>query len=342
MSNTIGPGKARQLDALWCCPRCRSALVSSKCSLRCDGCWAAYELIGNIPDLRVPTAAWIDFDRDTADAKRLRAAAASRPLDALVREVFAARPRWSDARVYHRTQQVLGGPDRSRRELDDWLAPIARARGTVLEIGCGTGGLLAALPKDQRAIGIDVSLVWLVVAERLLEQHGRRPTLAAAVGEALPLGAASVGAIVALDVLEHVGDLPQVLREMDRVAAAGCALACSTPNRFSLAAEPHVGVWGVGWLPRSHQPSYVRWRSGEDYAFVRLLSAHELAGLAAQHTRFVVSVKVPPVPEEELANMPPRRARLARLYNRIQSWRWLRPLLLVFGPFFRVVGTTVR
>jgi hypothetical protein len=130
-----------------------------------------------------------------------------------------------------------------------------------------------------------------------------------------------------------------VLREIDRVAAPGCALACSTPNRFSLAAEPHVGIWGVGWLPRSLQRSYVHWRSGEDHASVQLLSAKELAALVAQHTRFAATVDVPPVPAEELANMSARRAWLARVYNRVQSWRWLRPVLLLAGPFFRVQGT---
>jgi hypothetical protein len=130
-----------------------------------------------------------------------------------------------------------------------------------------------------------------------------------------------------------------VLREIDRVGSSDCVLACSTPNRFSLAAEPHVGVWGVGWLPRNRQRSYVRWRSGQDYAFVSLLSAHEAAGLFERHTQFAVHIDVPPVPDEEVANMSARRAWLARWYNRIRLLGGFRPALLLFGPFFRVLGT---
>jgi SAM-dependent methyltransferase len=323
--------------APWICPRCRSALLSEPGALRCEGCWASYELIGDIPDLRIPTPAWIDFDHDRATAKRLRALE-SRSLDALVHHIFAARPGWSEDRVRQRTRQVLEGPERSRREIAGWLARPLRTGEPLLEIGCGTGGLLAALPPDHDAIGVDVSLVWLVVAQRLLEQQGRRRVLAAAVAEALPLRDTSMKAIVALDVLEHVGDLAQVLREIDRVGADGCVLACSTPNRFSLAAEPHVGIWGVGWLPRICQQRYVKWRSGDDYSFVRLLGAREAAGLVLRHTHFAVTIQVPAIPDEEVASMSQRRAWLSRCYNRLRSIQLLRPLLLLFGPFFRVEG----
>src|SRR6185295_1792477 len=291
------------------------------------------------PDLRVNVPAWIDFDRDRAEALRLADQAASRTAADLAREVFRARPNWSDARVELRTSQVMGGPPRARKEIDGWLAPVVAARGTVVEIGCGTGGLLAALPRGKTAVGLDVSLVWLVVAERLLEQHGRsRPALAAAVAEALPLAERSVGSIVALDVIEHVGDLPQALREIDRVAAPGAALACSTLNRFSLAAEPHVGVWGGGWLPRRWQPTWVRWRTGDEYKYVRLMSAAETARCFSAHTSFMVRAEVPPVPDEEIERFGRRRAWLAGWYNRLHAVTWLRRPFLFVGPFFRIVG----
>jgi SAM-dependent methyltransferase len=293
--------------------------------------------VAGIPDLRVPAAAWVDFETDKADARRL-AAQAGRPAADLAREVFGARAHWSEARVRTRTAQVVEGPTRARRELTGWLAPVAHTDGPVLEIGCGTGGLLAALPPDRDAIGLDVSLVWLVVASRLLAEHGRRPVLAAAVAEALPLTASSIGAIVALDVIEHVADLPAMLKEIDRVAAPGAVLACATPNRFSLAAEPHVGVWGVGWLPRRYQPGYVKWRTGAEYAFARLLSAREARRLIARHTRFDVITEAAPVPAEELARFSPRRAALARAYNRLQRLPVIRSLLLLVGPFFMVIG----
>src|SRR5205814_6303531 len=118
--------------------------------------------------------------------------------------------------------------------------------------------------------GVDASLVNLVVARRLLAARGHRARLAAALVERLPVSDASMSAVLALDVVEHLGDAGRFLSEAARVLRPGGRLALSTPNRFSLAAEPHVSVWGVGWLPRRWQPAYVRRRSGIDYAWVRL------------------------------------------------------------------------
>jgi len=305
--------------------------------LRCAACSTGYDVVDGIPDLRVPTPAWVDFDRDKAEARRL-AALGPVSAEALARDVFGSRPHWTEARIRFRTQQVLEGPSRATRELDTWLAPAARAQGPLLEIGCGTGGLLAALPPDRAAIGVDVSLAWLVVAKRLLAEHGRHFPLAAAVGEALPLPDGSAGAVVALDVIEHLADLRPVLREIDRVSAPGAALAFSTPNRFSLGAEPHVGIWGVGWLPRRVQPAYVEWRTGEPYTFARLLSAREALGLVRAHSRFDAAAEAPPIPDEELARFGARRAALARAYNTLTRTPGMRQLLLAIGPFFHVTG----
>ncbi len=328
------------MPVAWCCPRCHAPLPSAADGdlfITCAPCGASYDVVAGIPDLRVPAAAWVDFDRDKAEARRL---AALGPVGAarLTREVFQARPNWTDARIAFRTRQVLEGPSRARREIDGWLAPAVRAGGPLLEIGCGTGGVLAALPLETQPMGIDVSLAWLVVAKRLLQEHGRSLPLAAAVAEALPLPGSSVGAVIALDVIEHVADPAVVLKEIDRVSEPGAALAFATPNRYSLGAEPHVGVWGVGWLPRPLQARYVRWRTGEPYDFARLLSASEAVGLVRAHTRFDVHAAAPPIPDEELARFAPRRAMLGRTYNTLARVPGVRRAFLAVGPFFRVTG----
>ena len=150
---------------------------------------------------------------------------------------------------------------------------------------------------------------------------------------------ATTPAIVSLDVIEHVGDQSRYLAEIDRIAADGASLALATPNRFSLAAEPHVHVWGVGWLPTRFQARYVRAKSGRSYDFVRLLSVPGLARLLRRHTRFTGRFLVPQVPEDEIESMPGRRARLARLYNRVSASPLVRWPLLAIGPFFRYTGT---
>ena len=186
-----------------------------------------------------------------------------------------------------------------------------------------------------------MSLVWLVVAQRLITAWGGRPVLAAALAESLPLGDGSVSGVVSLDVIEHVGDPGSYLSEINRTIEPGGCFALCTPNRYSLAAEPHVSLWGVGWLPSSWQEGYVKWRSGKSYTSTKLLSTRGAAKLLRRHTSLQFEILVPPVSEVEIARFPRYRAILARLYNRLVDLAWSRWLFLRIGPFFRIVGSRV-
>ena len=50
-----------------------------------------------------------------------------------------------------------------------------------------------------------------------------------------------------------------------------------TTNRFTLLPEPHVDIWGVGFVPRRWADAYVRWRGGTGYEHHHCLSVGELA-----------------------------------------------------------------
>ena len=329
------------MDSVWVCPSCRSSLALSghDAHLTCTGCGGKFGIFGGIPDMRVVRPAWIDVDEDREAAARLDRDFRSKSLEAMVRAVFAAQPGRSQQQIDMRTRQVLVSPSRLRTQLDGWLR-LAASRPGFLDLGCGPGMLLAAAAsRGVSGLGIDVSLVWLVVARRMIEEHGGVATLCAGFAESLPLRDASTPAIVSLDVIEHVADQRRYLAEIDRIAADGATIALATPNRFSLTAEPHVHVWGVGWLPVRFQERYVRAMSGRSYDFVRLLSVPGLARLVRRHTRFAGRFVVPQVPEDEIEGMHARRARLARLYNRLCTWALLRWPLLGVGPFFRYTGT---
>jgi SAM-dependent methyltransferase len=221
-----------------------------------------------------------------------------------------------------------------------WLEPVLRPDRVFLDVGCGAGSLIAAAAANRcKGIGVDVSMTWLVVAKRLISEAGAEPVLAAAMGEALPLEDNAVYAIVSLDVIEHVSHPRAYLSEIHRVVRHGGRVALSTPNRFSLTPEPHVFVWGVGWLPARWQAPYVRWRSGKAYRDTRLVSSFGLRRLVEASGAYVTELIVPPVPEEEIDRFAPVKASVARMYNRLATSRWLRWFFLLFGPFFRIVAT---
>src|SRR5207249_11009409 len=86
----------------------------------------------------------------------------------------------------------------------------------LLDVGCGTGGVLAALKERTRIVGVDRSL-------RALGYSRRRGVAELACSEAhrLPFGRATFDGILLLDVLEHVVDDTLVLRDVRMLLAPG-------------------------------------------------------------------------------------------------------------------------
>ena len=330
--------KAALPNPLWRCPACKCVLKEHATALACDACNRAFDVIDGIPDLRLSIPSWIDAPQDSATARELSDAHLA--LESLVREVYSRREGWDEARVARRTREVLQGSAVLRDDLRGWLRPVVGDR-PFLDLGCGGGMLMAAaaaLQPGRRLIGIDVSMTWLVVAKKLVSENGGRPMLAAAMAEALPFADGSIPAVVSLDVIEHVHDPDAYLAEIDRVLEPGGRAAFSTPNRFSLTAEPHVFVWGVGWLPKSLQASYVRWRSGKAYTDTILMSSFRLAKRLRRRTDIQFSIIVPTIPDAHIAYFNRAKGWVARLFNSVSQFSLLRPLFLIISPFFRVIG----
>ena len=326
-------------SAPWRCPQCRGELRAHADRLACVPCARDYPVFGGIPDLRVDAPAWVEPEADRERARSLLALPGDLPGSELAYRVFRRREGWSEREARHRSGQVAALAPRAEHDFDGWLRPAVSVGGPVLDLGCGAGGLLAALARrGVRGVGIDVSLEWLVVAQRIVAEHGGRPVLAAAMGESLPLADASTRAVISLDVLEHVGDQRRYIREIDRVLQPGGVCALATPNRFSLAPEPHVAVWGVGWLPRRWQRPYVWWRAAKPYDFCTLLSVLGLRRVVSVNTSLRPRIGPGIVPDDELRRFPAARARLARVYNRVAASAGLKFFVLPVCPFFRVIA----
>jgi SAM-dependent methyltransferase len=236
---------------IWRCPTCRSSLDSIDTDLCCDPCQVRYPVIHDIPDLRVTRDSWIDLHEDRARSLQAADWVVREGLEATIRHIFRSSRGMDEKQADYRTRQVLAGVEKCDSQCSDWLRPAVEASGIILEIGCGPGQMLAAAAtRGCEVVGVDVSMEWLVIARHLVERHGGKPKLAAGFAERLPLADDSVAAIVSLDVIEHVGDQDAYVSELGRVLRPGGFFALSTPNRFSFSPEPHVNVWGVGYLPR--------------------------------------------------------------------------------------------
>lgn len=99
----------------------------------------------------------------------------------------------------------------------------------VLEVGCGEGYGSALLAGVAQVVGIDYDAMTVGHAARTYSQASFvRANLAA-----LPVRDAAVQALVSLQVIEHVWDHGQFLRECCRVLVPGGRFVISTPNRLT-------------------------------------------------------------------------------------------------------------
>jgi ubiquinone/menaquinone biosynthesis C-methylase UbiE len=130
---------------------------------------------------------------------------------------------------------------------------------TLLDIGCGTGQLLAAAhEREPQAVlaGIDPSSSMLAVARRRVS---RSTTLLQAPGEAIPLRSGIVDWLVMTSVLHRVRDPLAVRRECRRVLRPGGTLVLTD--------------WCDDFLSMRLQ---ARWSRLTDRAFRHIYSALEL------------------------------------------------------------------
>jgi SAM-dependent methyltransferase len=198
--------------------------------------------------------------------------------------------------------------------------------------------LVVAGREARETWGVDIALRWLLLARKRLDEEGMSGVgLVCGCSERLPFADESFLSMVGGDVFEHVGDQLATLAESHRVLRPGGRLVLASPNRYSLAPEPHVQVWGVGYLPRRWMPPYVRWRRGIDFRAIRCLGLAEWRRMIAGSPFSTASIRAPELPASDLATFGPLKRKFAALYNRVVSSRFGQAIALRIGPLFHVV-----
>ncbi|MFZ5922890.1 MAG: methyltransferase domain-containing protein [Chloroflexota bacterium] len=132
-----------------------------------------------------------------------------------------------------------------------------RIRGRILENGCGVGMYVEHLaPFGGEIVGMEYD------RERAAEAGSRSPRILNAAGESLPFPSGTFDLVLSHEVLEHVQDDAQAVREIVRVLRPGGRAVVFVPNR-GYPFETHGIYWRgeyrfgnaplVNYLPR-------RWR----------------------------------------------------------------------------------
>lgn len=324
-------------------------------SLRCRSCggdltpagddaWACPDghrvpVIAGIVDCRPPLAGF-DTDLDRHLASELAALTAV-SFEELLRHYWESRPDVRPELVERFVTGDLIAADRAAAVADQIEALLEGglpSGAQALEIGGGTGALGVALADRCASVVItDISLAWLVLARRRVVDLGLdNVTIVAAPGDHLPIEPRTLDLIVAADVIEHVPSPGDVIKHCYTALRPRGALWVSTPNRFSLTPEPHVRLFGVGWLPRRWGRAYVRRFRGVRYDDIETLSLFGLRRLLSS-TGGTWDVTAPEITSPVRATYGSVARRLIDLYHFLRRVPVVRRLVLVTTPLFHAV-----
>jgi len=118
-------------------------------------------------------------------------------------------------------------------------------KGTILDIGCGTGAFLHSMQEaDWNITGLEPDAVARNKAAELYQLHPQEP------GKLFELPAASFNAITMWHVLEHVHELHAYIKQIASLLATNGKLFIAVPNYTSKDADIYKEHWAAYDVPR--------------------------------------------------------------------------------------------
>src|SRR3954469_22521299 len=129
------------------CPACRCLLLDRTEGPVCTDCGRSFPLVAGLVDLRMESDRYLDLEAERAKAERLHGLEPGTDLRGLAEAYYAITDDVVDARRGRFLRHIAGAEARG----EALAARLPRA-GRILEVGCGTGGLLAAALAGGRSI----------------------------------------------------------------------------------------------------------------------------------------------------------------------------------------------
>ncbi len=333
-------GAASVVNAIeFVCPLCKGELQACAESYYCARDERSYRITHGIADFRVFSDPYISIADEDCKVERLLNAYARCTFDELVAFYYRITDDVSPelARKYQR--YTASSVTRGESSLAEIRQARAQVGGALLDVGCGTAGLLAAAAGDEyeQFIGVDIALRWLVIAQKRWEELGRKATLVCACAEYLPFRDHRFQLVVASDIIEHTRDPVELMREARRVLDHDGALFLSTPNRWTLAPDPHMKLFGLGFLPRAWRDAYVRAVRHVPYR-IRTLNYFEIQRLFLQSGFERWNIYLPAFEPAHAARLTRWERAIVPLYHALKDLPVLKWYVYLYGPLFHMLA----
>lgn len=331
------------------CPHCHGDLKRHSRGyeeLVCADCHRQYPVVLGIPDLRIFPDPYINRESDYAKGRKIAARSAKCGFEELIDYYYSITPAVPKAHAQNYKRGLMTGVARDRFLLQSWDAGAREAgscfHGRLLEIGCGTAPLLVAAAEHfDRMVGVDISFRWLVVAKKRLEEVGLDTPLICACAEALPLRSDTFDTVVIETALENFSDQTRGLSEGRRVLRQGGLFCVSTPNRFTVGPDPHIGLPAAGYLPEGWIAAYSR-RRGAVPPKRNLLSAGTLRRSLVDAGFVEPAIRVPAIAREQRAAFGPMGRLAIDAYHLVRRTPILNRFLRWVGPVLHAVTSRPR
>jgi SAM-dependent methyltransferase len=189
------------------CPACTHSLAERAGQLQCTNCGNLYNVTGHVPDFLPSSAAGNAQTFDYLSHYK------------------------KDAEAFDYFEQRFGATEHAERRLHEYiLAELPARRAAVLDVGCGSAWLAQSLQgEDVLLCSFDATLVNTRKALELYPWSGHT----AVAGDAfnMPFKDGSFDVIVASEIIEHVPDPLNFVRELVRVLTPGGRILITTPYK---------------------------------------------------------------------------------------------------------------
>lgn len=319
------------------CPRCKGELVANSTSYGCDRCALTYPVLFGIPDFRLRSDRYLSLEDERAKAHRLHEFGQSASVEEVVRFYYSLSDDLPHNMALRYQAATIAASERAQHIVPD-LAPKPGS-DILVELGCGTGGLLVSAQGCYRAIyGVDIALRWLVVCKKRLQENNMTATLVCADVEALPFPSGRFTHAAAADLVEHVYDVDSTVREIARILEPGGLLWLSAVNRYCVGPHPLTGVWAIGFLPARTRAWVLKKLKGIDLLrYANMVSPGYLGALLRKRGFAILAIKPKHVVPDVTDGYGPLERGLVVLYRLALRLSFMRGILVWIGPAFAVI-----